>query len=162
MPPAKKAAPVPKKAPATAKGLPAKAATQATVTLKHLAASLADSRERHIATAIVDQFLGIGVPRPLAGFSKICYQKPVCDIDRVVGNLAVIGSRCTKYVLRSILLGDISQTEQPPPRWVDFWEAAVLRVAKMPVMICGLSYLAAAIRAPRAGSDDYGSIPIEL
>jgi DNA-binding protein HU-beta len=45
MPPAKKASPVAKKAPATAKGAPAKAATQATVTLKHLAAVLAESHD---------------------------------------------------------------------------------------------------------------------
>jgi DNA-binding protein HU-beta len=43
MPPAKKAAPAPKKAAATAKA--ATAAAQATVTLKHLAAELADSHD---------------------------------------------------------------------------------------------------------------------
>jgi DNA-binding protein HU-beta len=47
MPPAKKAAPTApaKKAAATAKAAPAKAAVQATVTLKHLAAELADSHD---------------------------------------------------------------------------------------------------------------------
>ncbi len=45
MPPAKKAAPAAKKAAATAKSAPAKAAAQATVTLKHLAAALADSHD---------------------------------------------------------------------------------------------------------------------
>ena len=45
MPPAKKAAPAAKKAAATAKAAPAKAAVQATVTLKHLAAALADSHD---------------------------------------------------------------------------------------------------------------------
>ena len=44
MPPAKKAAPTPKKA-AAKKAAPAKAAAQATVTLKHLAAALADSHD---------------------------------------------------------------------------------------------------------------------
>ena len=44
MPPAKKAAPAPKKA-AAKKAAPAKAAAQPTVTLKHLAAALADSHE---------------------------------------------------------------------------------------------------------------------
>jgi DNA-binding protein HU-beta len=43
MPPAKKAAPAAKKAAAPAKAAPAKAAAQATVTLKHLAAALAES-----------------------------------------------------------------------------------------------------------------------
>jgi DNA-binding protein HU-beta len=45
MPPAKKAAPAAKKAAAPAKATPAKAAAQATVTLKHLAAALADSHD---------------------------------------------------------------------------------------------------------------------
>ena len=45
MPPAKKAAPAAKKAAASAKAAPAKAAMQATVTLKHLAAELADSHD---------------------------------------------------------------------------------------------------------------------
>jgi DNA-binding protein HU-beta len=45
MPPAKKAAPTAKKPAATAKSAPAKAAAQATVTLKHLAATLADSHD---------------------------------------------------------------------------------------------------------------------
>ncbi len=45
MPPAKKAAPAAKKAAATAKSAPAKAAAQATVTLRHLAATLADSHD---------------------------------------------------------------------------------------------------------------------
>jgi DNA-binding protein HU-beta len=45
MPPAKKAAPAAMKAAATAKAAPAKAAAQATVTLKHLAAELADSHD---------------------------------------------------------------------------------------------------------------------
>ena len=45
MPPAKKAAPAAKKAAAPAKAAPAKAAAQATVTLKHLAAALADSHD---------------------------------------------------------------------------------------------------------------------
>jgi DNA-binding protein HU-beta len=45
VPPAKKAAPAAKKAAATAKVGPAKAAVQATVTLKHLAAELADSHD---------------------------------------------------------------------------------------------------------------------
>ena len=44
MPPAKKAAPAPKKA-AAKKAAPAKPAAQATITLKHLAAALADSHE---------------------------------------------------------------------------------------------------------------------
>ena len=44
MPPAKKAAPTPKKA-AAKKAAPAKAAAQPTVTLKHLAAALADSHD---------------------------------------------------------------------------------------------------------------------
>jgi DNA-binding protein HU-beta len=44
MPPPKKAAPAPKKA-AAKKAAPAKAAAQATVTLKHLAAALADSHD---------------------------------------------------------------------------------------------------------------------
>ena len=44
MPPAKKAAPAAKKA-AAKKAAPAKAAAQATVTLKHLAAALADSHD---------------------------------------------------------------------------------------------------------------------
>ena len=44
MPPAKKAAPAPKKA-AAKKAAPAKAAAQPTVTLKHLAAALADSHD---------------------------------------------------------------------------------------------------------------------
>jgi DNA-binding protein HU-beta len=45
MPTVKKAAPAAKKAAATAKTAPAKAAAQATVTLKHLAAALADSHD---------------------------------------------------------------------------------------------------------------------
>jgi DNA-binding protein HU-beta len=45
MPLAKKAAPTAKKAAATAKATPAKAVAQATVTLKHLAAELADSHD---------------------------------------------------------------------------------------------------------------------
>jgi DNA-binding protein HU-beta len=45
MPPAKKAAPAAKKAAAPVKAAPAKAAAQATVTLKHLAAVLADSHD---------------------------------------------------------------------------------------------------------------------
>jgi DNA-binding protein HU-beta len=45
MPPAKKAAPTAKKAAASSKAVPVKAAVQATVTLKHLAASLADSHD---------------------------------------------------------------------------------------------------------------------
>ena len=45
MPPAKTAAPAAKKAAAPAKAAPAKAAAQATVTLKHLAAALADSHD---------------------------------------------------------------------------------------------------------------------
>jgi DNA-binding protein HU-beta len=45
MPPAKKAAPAAKKAAAPAKTAPAKAAVQATVTLKHLAAALSDSHD---------------------------------------------------------------------------------------------------------------------
>jgi DNA-binding protein HU-beta len=45
MPPAKKTAPVAKKAAASPKAAPAKAAAQATVTLKHLAAALADSHD---------------------------------------------------------------------------------------------------------------------
>jgi DNA-binding protein HU-beta len=45
MPPARKAAPAAKKAAASAKAAPAKAAAQATVTLKHLAAALADSHD---------------------------------------------------------------------------------------------------------------------
>ena len=45
MPPAKKAAPAAKKAAAPVKAAPAKAASQATVTLKHLAAALADSHD---------------------------------------------------------------------------------------------------------------------
>jgi DNA-binding protein HU-beta len=45
MPPTKKAAPAAKKGAATAKPAPAKAAAQATVTLKHLAAELADSHD---------------------------------------------------------------------------------------------------------------------
>jgi DNA-binding protein HU-beta len=45
VPPAKKIAPTGKKAAAPAKGAPAKAAPQATVTLKHLAAELADSND---------------------------------------------------------------------------------------------------------------------
>jgi DNA-binding protein HU-beta len=44
VPPAKKAAPAPKKA-AAKKAAPAKAAAQPTVTLKHLAAALADSHD---------------------------------------------------------------------------------------------------------------------
>ena len=44
MPPAKKAAPAPKRA-AAKKAAPAKAAAQPTVTLKHLAAALADSHD---------------------------------------------------------------------------------------------------------------------
>jgi DNA-binding protein HU-beta len=45
MPPAKKATPAAKKAAAPAKASPAKASAQATVTLKHLAAALADSHD---------------------------------------------------------------------------------------------------------------------
>jgi DNA-binding protein HU-beta len=45
MPAAKKAAPAAKKAAAAPKTAPAKAAAQATVTLKHLAAALADSHD---------------------------------------------------------------------------------------------------------------------
>jgi DNA-binding protein HU-beta len=45
MPPAKKAAPAAKKAAATAKSALAKAAPQPTITLKHLAAELADSHD---------------------------------------------------------------------------------------------------------------------
>jgi DNA-binding protein HU-beta len=45
MPPAKKAAPAAKKAAASSKAAPAKAVAQATVTLKHLAAALADSHD---------------------------------------------------------------------------------------------------------------------
>jgi DNA-binding protein HU-beta len=45
MPPAKKAAPAAKKAAASSKATPAKAAVQATVTLKHLAAELANSHD---------------------------------------------------------------------------------------------------------------------
>ncbi len=45
MPPAKKTAPAAKKAAATAKTAPAKSAAQPTVTLKHLAAELADSHD---------------------------------------------------------------------------------------------------------------------
>jgi DNA-binding protein HU-beta len=45
MPPAKKAAPARKKFAAPAKATPAKAAAQATITLKHLAASLSDSHD---------------------------------------------------------------------------------------------------------------------
>jgi DNA-binding protein HU-beta len=45
MPPAKKAAPAAKKAAAPVKATPAKSATPATVTLKHLAATLADSHD---------------------------------------------------------------------------------------------------------------------
>ena len=45
MPPAKNAAPAAKRAAATARTAPAKAAAQATVTLKHLAAALADSHD---------------------------------------------------------------------------------------------------------------------
>jgi DNA-binding protein HU-beta len=45
IPPAKKAAPVAKQAAASAKTAPAKAAAQATLTLKHLAAELADSHD---------------------------------------------------------------------------------------------------------------------
>jgi DNA-binding protein HU-beta len=45
MPPAKKAAPAAKRTAASAKAAPAKAAAQATVTLKHLAAALADSHD---------------------------------------------------------------------------------------------------------------------
>jgi DNA-binding protein HU-beta len=45
MPPAKKVAPAAKKAAAKAKAAPAKAAAQATVTLKHLAAELADNHD---------------------------------------------------------------------------------------------------------------------
>ena len=45
MPPARKAAPAAKKAAASAKAAPAKAAAQATVTLKHLAATLAESHD---------------------------------------------------------------------------------------------------------------------
>jgi DNA-binding protein HU-beta len=45
MPRSKKAAPAAKRAAATARTAPAKAAAQATVTLKHLAAALADSHD---------------------------------------------------------------------------------------------------------------------
>jgi DNA-binding protein HU-beta len=45
MPPARKAAPTAKKTAAPVKAAPAKAAAQATVTLKHLAAALADSHD---------------------------------------------------------------------------------------------------------------------
>jgi DNA-binding protein HU-beta len=45
LPPAKKAATAAKKAAASSKAVPAKAAAQATVTLKHLAAELADSHD---------------------------------------------------------------------------------------------------------------------
>ena len=45
MPPVKKAAPTAKKAAASSKAAPAKAAVQATVTLKHLAAALADNHD---------------------------------------------------------------------------------------------------------------------
>ena len=45
MPPARKAAPAAKKAAAPVKTAPAKAAAQVTVTLKHLAAALADSHD---------------------------------------------------------------------------------------------------------------------
>jgi DNA-binding protein HU-beta len=45
MPPAKKAAPAAKKNAAPAKTAPAKAAAQATVTLRHLAAALSDSHD---------------------------------------------------------------------------------------------------------------------
>ena len=45
MPPAKKAAPAAKRTAASAKAAPAKAAAQATVTLKHLAAALAEDHE---------------------------------------------------------------------------------------------------------------------
>jgi hypothetical protein len=51
MPPAKKAIPAAKKAAAPAKAAPAKVAIQATVTLKHLAAELADSHDLPIKQA---------------------------------------------------------------------------------------------------------------
>ena len=56
MPPAKKAAPAAKKAAATARAAPAKAAVQATITLKHLAAELADSHD--IAKKQAEEVLG--------------------------------------------------------------------------------------------------------
>jgi DNA-binding protein HU-beta len=56
MPPARKGAPAAKKAGASAKTAPAKAAAQATVTLKHLAAALADSH--YIARKQAEAVLG--------------------------------------------------------------------------------------------------------
>jgi hypothetical protein len=56
MPPAKKVAPVAKKAAATTKAAPAKATVQATVTLKHLAAELADNHD--LATKRAEAVLG--------------------------------------------------------------------------------------------------------
>ena len=61
MPPARKAAPAAKKAGASAKAAPAKAAAQATVTLKHLAAALADSHDiaRKQAEAVLGDLVTI-------------------------------------------------------------------------------------------------------
>ena len=59
--PAKKAAPAAKKAAAPVKAAPAKAAAQATVTLKHLAAALADSHDiaRKQAEAVLGDLVTI-------------------------------------------------------------------------------------------------------
>ena len=61
MPITKKAAPAAKKAAASAKAAPAKAAAQATVTLKHLAAALADSHDiaRKQAEAVLGDLVTI-------------------------------------------------------------------------------------------------------
>ena len=72
MPPAKKAVPAAKKVAASAKASPAKAAAQATVTLKHLAAALADNHE--IAKKQAEAVLGISwpayCPKPLRPSSR--------------------------------------------------------------------------------------------
>ncbi len=61
MPITKKAVPAAKKAAASAKAAPAKAAAQATVTLKHLAAALADSHDiaRKQAEAVLGDLVTI-------------------------------------------------------------------------------------------------------
>jgi DNA-binding protein HU-beta len=61
MPPAKKAIPAAKKAAAPAKAAPAKVAVQATVTLKHLAAELADSHDiaKRQAEAVLGDFVAL-------------------------------------------------------------------------------------------------------
>jgi hypothetical protein len=62
MPPARKAAPTAKKTAAPVKAAPAKAAAQATVTLKHLAAALADSHDiaKKQAEASAGRLGGVG------------------------------------------------------------------------------------------------------